>query len=137
METEEVNNKWEVGEEEEEPATPHKGPSGRAALAFEGTVEAVEWMAEAMEWTADEWGLYHTWAEWAEMRRREDAHEARVAKFKCTGGGWKRTQLEVVEDKNEEVDEGVEGDNEGEEEVGGEQEGGEGQEGGEEQVMEE
>ncbi|KIO05707.1 hypothetical protein M404DRAFT_25014 [Pisolithus tinctorius Marx 270] len=96
---------------------------------------AVEWMAEAMEWTANEWGLYHKWAEWAEMRRRDDMHEAKMAEFEHTGGGWKRPQSEATEDKNEEADEGAEGDNE--EEVEGEQEGGEEQEGGGEQVMEE
>ncbi|KIN93114.1 hypothetical protein M404DRAFT_36386 [Pisolithus tinctorius Marx 270] len=88
------------------------------------------------EQTANEWGLYCEWAEWAEMRRREGAQEARMAEFECRGGGWKRPQLEV-EDKNEEADEGAEGDNEEEEDIGGEKEGGEEQEGGREQAMEE
>ncbi|KIN94579.1 hypothetical protein M404DRAFT_34919 [Pisolithus tinctorius Marx 270] len=52
-------------------------------------------------------------------------------------GGSKRPQLEAAEDKNEEADKGVEGDNEEEEEVGGEKEGGEEQEGGGGQAMEE
>ncbi|KIO14823.1 hypothetical protein M404DRAFT_17680 [Pisolithus tinctorius Marx 270] len=152
------------GEDEEEPATPHKGPLGvgvsswwteweqeqqlqaaeryaavheKAATAFERMARAVEWMVEATEQTANKWGLYCEWAEWAEMRRREDAREGRMAEVKRTGGGWKRPQSEVEEDKNEEVDEGVEGDNEEEEEVRGEKEGREEQEGGGGQVMEE
>ncbi|KIO01092.1 hypothetical protein M404DRAFT_29048 [Pisolithus tinctorius Marx 270] len=144
---EEVDDEWEAGrEDEEEPATLHEGPLGvgasswwmerewewqlqaverymaahkKAATAFKRMARAAEWMAEAAEWTANEWGLYHEMAELA-----------------CTGGGWKRPQLEV-EDKNEEADEGVEGDNEKEEEVRGEKEGGEEQEGGREQAMEE
>ncbi|KIN94664.1 hypothetical protein M404DRAFT_34838 [Pisolithus tinctorius Marx 270] len=107
------------------------------ALAFERMAEAAEWMAEVAEQTANEWELYHAWAEWAEMRRREDTCEARLAEFKHTGGGWKRLQSEMVEDKDEEVDEGAEGDNKGEEEVSREQEGREGQEDGGEQAMEE
>ncbi|KIO14404.1 hypothetical protein M404DRAFT_18572 [Pisolithus tinctorius Marx 270] len=160
-ETEEVDDEQEIGGEDE-PVTPLEGPSGAgvhmrwaewereqqlqamerqakahetAALAFERMAEAAERMAEAAERTADEWVLYHAWAEWAEMRRREDAHEARVAEFKRTGGGWKRLQLEAAEDQQEEADEGAEGDNE--EEVEGEQEGSEEQEGGREQAMEE
>ncbi|KIN96496.1 hypothetical protein M404DRAFT_33204 [Pisolithus tinctorius Marx 270] len=160
-ETEEADNEQEIGGEDE-PATPLEGPSGAgvhtwwaewereqqlqamerqaeahetAALAFEKMAEAAERMAEAAEWTTDEWALYHTWAEWAEMRRREDACEARVAEFKCAGGGWKRPQSEAAKDQQEEADEGAEGDNE--EEVEGEQEGGEEQEGGREQTMEE
>ncbi|KIO08053.1 hypothetical protein M404DRAFT_23314 [Pisolithus tinctorius Marx 270] len=143
---------------EDEPATPLEGPSGvgvhtwwvewererqlqakaheTAALAFERMAEAAEQMAEAAEQTADEWVLYHAWAEWAEMRRREDVQEARMAEFEHRGGGWKRPQSEA-EDKNEEVDEGVEGDNEEEEDVRGEKEGGEEQEGGREQATEE
>ncbi|KIN92960.1 hypothetical protein M404DRAFT_36543 [Pisolithus tinctorius Marx 270] len=164
-ETEEADNEREIGrEDEEEPATPHEGPSGagvsswwtewewewqlqaaeryaaaheKAATAFERMARAVERMVEATEWTANEWGLYHEWAEWVEMRRREDVREARMAELERTGGGWKRPQSEAVEDKNEEVDEGAEGDNEEEEEVGGEKEGGEEQEGGGGQVMEE
>ncbi|KIN96000.1 hypothetical protein M404DRAFT_33659 [Pisolithus tinctorius Marx 270] len=138
-ETEEADDKWEIGgEDEEEPATLHKGPLGagvsswwmewewewqlqaverymaaheKAATAFERMARAVEWMAEAAEQTANEWGLY----------RR----------------GWKRPQSEAEEDKNEEADEGAEGDNEEEEEVGGEKEGREEQEGGGGQAMEE
>ncbi|KIN97691.1 hypothetical protein M404DRAFT_32040 [Pisolithus tinctorius Marx 270] len=133
---EEADNEWEAGGEDKEPATLHEGPLGvgvsswwaewewewqlqaaeryaeaheKAVTAFERMAMASEWMAEAAEWTANEWGLY------------------------C--GGWKRPQSEVVEDKDKEVDEGVEGDNE--EEVKGEQEGGEEQEGGGEQAMEE
>ncbi|KIN97215.1 hypothetical protein M404DRAFT_32557 [Pisolithus tinctorius Marx 270] len=162
-EADEVDDEWEAGREEDEPATPLEGPSGVGAhmqwaeweqeqqlqaeaheiavLAFERMAEAAEWMEEAMEQilkqTANKWGLYHAWAEWAEMRRREDACEARVAEFECTGGGWKRSQLVAVEEKFEEADEGAEGDNKEEEEVRGEQEGGEEQEGGGEQVMEE
>ncbi|KIN95854.1 hypothetical protein M404DRAFT_33825 [Pisolithus tinctorius Marx 270] len=151
---EEVDDKWEAGREEDEPVTPLKGPSGVgvhmqwaeweqehqlqamerqaeaheiAVLAFERMAEAVEWMAEAAEWTADEWVLYHAWAEWVEMRRREDAHKARMAEFEHAGGGWRRPQSEVAEEKPKEVDEGAEGDNE--EEVEGEQEGSEEQEG--------
>ncbi|KIO10362.1 hypothetical protein M404DRAFT_21316 [Pisolithus tinctorius Marx 270] len=148
---EEVDNEQEAGrEDEEEPETPHKGPPGvgasswwvewewerqlqaverymevheRAATAFERMAEAAEWMAEAVEWTANEWGLYHKWAEWAGMRRREDVHKAKMAEFEHAGGGWKRPQLEVAEGQQEEADEGAEGDNE--EEVKGEQEGGE------------
>ncbi|KIO14992.1 hypothetical protein M404DRAFT_17810 [Pisolithus tinctorius Marx 270] len=160
-ETEEADDEWEAGgEDEEEPGTPLEGPSGvsswwtewererqlqaaeryaaaheKAATAFERMAKAVEWMAEAAEWTANEWGMYHAWAEWAEMRRREDAHEARLAELERMGGGWKRPQSEAAEDQQEEADEGVEGDNE--EEVKGEQEGGEEQEGGREQAMEE
>ncbi|KIO01807.1 hypothetical protein M404DRAFT_28305 [Pisolithus tinctorius Marx 270] len=146
------------GEDEEEPATLHKGPLGvgvsswwveweqewqlqaaerygeaheKAATAFERMARAAEQMAEAAEQTANEW------AEWAEMRRREDACKARMAKFARTGGGWKRPQSEVAEGRDNEVDEGAEGDNKEEEEVGGEQEGEEEQEGGREQVMEE
>ncbi|KIO03939.1 hypothetical protein M404DRAFT_26560 [Pisolithus tinctorius Marx 270] len=150
MEEEEAGKRREAGrEDEEEPATPHKGPSRagvsswwveweqerqlqaveryaevheRAATTFQRMAEAVEQMAEVAERTANKWGLYREWAEWAEMRRREDLCEAKMAKFECAGGGWKRPQSEVAEDKNEEVDEGVEGDNEEEEEVGGEQE---------------
>ncbi|KIN96435.1 hypothetical protein M404DRAFT_33230 [Pisolithus tinctorius Marx 270] len=152
----------EVGGEDE-PVTPLEGPSGAgvhtwwvewereqqlqamerqakahetAALAFERMAEAVEQMAVAAEQTADEWALYCAWAKWAEMRRREDAREARMSELERSGGGWKRPQSEV-EDKNEEADEGAEGDNEEEEDVGGEKEGGEGQEGGGEQAMEE
>ncbi|KIN96503.1 hypothetical protein M404DRAFT_33214 [Pisolithus tinctorius Marx 270] len=106
-----------------------------AATAFERMARVAEQMAEAVEWTANEWGLYHKWVEWAEMRRRDDACKAKMAKFEHAGGGWERPQSEVMEDKNEEVDEGVEGDNE--EEVEGEQEGSEEQEGGREQAMEE
>ncbi|KIN97935.1 hypothetical protein M404DRAFT_31878 [Pisolithus tinctorius Marx 270] len=165
METEEADNEWEAGgEDEEEPATPHEGPSRvgvsswwvewewerqlqaveryaeahkRAATAFERMAEAVERMVAAAERTANKWGLYHEWAEWVEMRRREDVREARMAELECTGGGWKRPQLEAAEDHQEEVDEGADGDNKEEEEVGGEKEGGEEQEGGGEQVMEE
>ncbi|KIN94552.1 hypothetical protein M404DRAFT_34948, partial [Pisolithus tinctorius Marx 270] len=117
-ETEEADDEQEAGREgEEEPATPLEGPSGAgvhtrwaewereqqlqamerqaeahetAALAFERMAEAAERMAEAAERTADEWALYRAWAEWAEMRRREDAREARVAEFERAGGGWKR-----------------------------------------------
>ncbi|KIO06722.1 hypothetical protein M404DRAFT_24411 [Pisolithus tinctorius Marx 270] len=155
----------EVGrEDEEEPATPHKGPleagvsswwteweqewqlqaaeryvaaHEKAATAFKRMARAAEQMVVAAERTADEWALYCAWAEWAEMRRREDVREARMAELECTGGGWKRPQSEAEEDKNKEVDEGVEGDNEEEEEVGGEKEGGEEQEGDGGQVMEE
>ncbi|KIO01565.1 hypothetical protein M404DRAFT_28591 [Pisolithus tinctorius Marx 270] len=162
---EEADNEQEIGgEDEEEPATPHEGPSGvgvsswwteweweqqlqaaeryvaaheKAGTAFERMARAVEWMVEAAERTANEWGLYHEWAEWAEMRRREDAQEARMAEVERTGRGWKRPQLEAEEDKNEEADEGVEGDNEEEEEVRGEKEGGEEQEGDRGQAMEE
>ncbi|KIO07261.1 hypothetical protein M404DRAFT_23708 [Pisolithus tinctorius Marx 270] len=163
MEMDEADDEWEAGGEEDEPAIPHEGPSGAEvpmwwvewewkklqamerqaevheipALAFERMGEAAEQMADATEQIAKEWGLYHTWVEWAEMRRREDACEARVAKFECTGGGWKRSQLEVAEEKYEEVDEGAEGDNKEEEEVREVQGGREGQEGGREQVMEE
>ncbi|KIO15017.1 hypothetical protein M404DRAFT_17886 [Pisolithus tinctorius Marx 270] len=164
-ETEEVDDEWEVGrEDKEEPATPHEGPleagvsswwtewewewqlqaaeryavvHEKAATAFERMARAAEWMAVAAERTADEWALYCTWEEWAEMRRREDVREARMAELERTGGGWKRPQSEAVEDKNKEADEGAEGDNEEEEEVGGEKEGGEEQEGGRGQVMEE
>ncbi|KIN96823.1 hypothetical protein M404DRAFT_32865 [Pisolithus tinctorius Marx 270] len=148
METEEADNEQEAGRDEDEPATPLEGPSGagvhtwwaeweweqqlqamerqaeaheNAVLAFERMAEAEEWMAEAAERTADEWALYRTWAEMAKLER--------------TGGGWKRAQLEAAEDQQEEVDEGVEGDNK--EEVEGGQEGGEEQEGGREQAMEE
>ncbi|KIO02107.1 hypothetical protein M404DRAFT_28064 [Pisolithus tinctorius Marx 270] len=161
-ETEEADDKWEIGGEDK-PATPLEGPSGvgvhmqwaewererqlqamerqaeaheTAVLALERMAEAAEWMAEAAEWTANEWALYRAWAEWVEMRRREDAQEARMAEFERRGGGWKRPQSEA-EDKNEEADEGAEGDNEEEEDVGGEKEGGEEQEGGGEQEMEE
>ncbi|KIO10899.1 hypothetical protein M404DRAFT_21104 [Pisolithus tinctorius Marx 270] len=161
-EMEEVDDEWEVGGEDE-PATPLEGPSGAgvhtrwvewererqlqamerqaeahetAALAFERMAEAAGRMVVAAEQTADEWALYHAWAEWAEMRRREDVREARMAELEHSGGGWKRPQSEV-EDKNEEADEGAEGDNEEEEDVGGEKEGREGQEGGGEQAMEE
>ncbi|KIN95422.1 hypothetical protein M404DRAFT_34170 [Pisolithus tinctorius Marx 270] len=164
-EMEEADDEWEVGrEDEEEPATPHEGPlevgvsswwteweweqqlqaveryaaaHEKAATAFERMARAVEQMAVAAEQTADEWALYRAWAEWAEMRRREDVREARMAELEHTGRGWKRPQSEAVEDKNEEADEGVEGDNEEEEEVGGEKEGGEEQEGGGGQAMEE
>ncbi|KIN99319.1 hypothetical protein M404DRAFT_30554 [Pisolithus tinctorius Marx 270] len=149
---EEADDKQEAGSEGDELATPLEGPSGAGvhmwwaewqreqqlqamekqaeahettALAFKRMAEAAEQMAVAAEQTANEWALYCAWAEWVEMRRREDV-----------GGGWKRPQLEA-EDKNEEVDEGVEGDNEEVEEVGGEKEGREEQEGGGEQVMEE
>ncbi|KIN95160.1 hypothetical protein M404DRAFT_34423 [Pisolithus tinctorius Marx 270] len=142
-------------EAEEEPETPLEGPSGvsswwtewereqqlqaveRYVAAHEKAATAFERMAKAAERTADEWGMYHAWAEWAEMRRREDVREARMAELERTGRGWKRPQSEVAEDKNEEADEGVEGDNEEEEEVGGEKEGGEEQEGGGGHVMEE
>ncbi|KIN95971.1 hypothetical protein M404DRAFT_33708, partial [Pisolithus tinctorius Marx 270] len=148
-ETEEADDEREIGgEDEEEPATPHEGPSGagvsswwtewererelqaaeryvaaheKAATAFERMAKMAEWMAEAAEQTANEWGMHCAWAEWVEMRRREDAREARMAEVERTGGGWKRPQSEAVEDKNEEADEGAEGDNE--EEVEGEQEG--------------
>ncbi|KIN97467.1 hypothetical protein M404DRAFT_32311 [Pisolithus tinctorius Marx 270] len=164
-ETEEADDKREVGgEDEEEPATPHEGPlevgvsswwteweqewqlqaaeryavvHEKAVTAFERMARAVEWMVVAAEWTANKWVLYHAWAEWAEMRRREDAQEARMAELECTGGGWKRPQSEAAEDKNKEADESVEGDNEEEEEVGGEKGGGEEQEGGRGQAMEE
>ncbi|KIO07418.1 hypothetical protein M404DRAFT_23931 [Pisolithus tinctorius Marx 270] len=141
METEEVDNEWEAGGEEDEPATLLKGPSG--AGVHMQMAEAVEQMVVATEQTANEWALYHAWAEWVEMRRSEDVHEARMAELEHAGGSWKRPQLEVAEDQHKEVDEGAEGDNEEEEvgggqEVGGEQEGREEQEGGgEEQVMEE
>ncbi|KIN94435.1 hypothetical protein M404DRAFT_35062 [Pisolithus tinctorius Marx 270] len=102
-------------------------------LAFERMAEAAEQMVVAAERTTDEWALYCTWVEWVEMRR-EDAREARMAELE--GGGWKRPQSEV-EDKNEEVDEGAEGDNKEEEDIGGEKEGREEQEGGREQAMEE
>ncbi|KIN97836.1 hypothetical protein M404DRAFT_31906 [Pisolithus tinctorius Marx 270] len=160
-EMEEADDEWEAGgeEDEEEPATPHEGPSGvgvssqwaeweqeqqlqameryvkvheRAMTAFERMAVAAKQMAEAAERTADEWGAYCAWVEWVEMRRRADTCKAML---KHAGGGWKRLQSEVAEDKNEEVDEGVEGDNE--EEVEGEQEGGEEQESGREQAMEE
>ncbi|KIO04680.1 hypothetical protein M404DRAFT_26149 [Pisolithus tinctorius Marx 270] len=160
-EMEEADDEREAGgEDEEEPETPLEGPLGvspwwteweqeqqlqaaeryaaaheKAATPFERMAEAVERMAEAAEQTADEWGMYHAWAEWAEMRRREDACEARLAELEHVGGGWKRPQSEVAEDQREEADEGVEGDNK--EEVKGEQEGGEEQEGGGEQAMEE
>ncbi|KIO08947.1 hypothetical protein M404DRAFT_22769 [Pisolithus tinctorius Marx 270] len=141
-EMEEADDEREIGrEDKEEPQMLHEGPSGaaeryvevheQAATAFERMARAVEWMAEAAEW-----GLYHEWAEWVEMRRREDVREARMAEFECTDRGWKRPQSEAAEDKNEEVDEGAEGDNKEEEEVGGEKEGGEEQEGGREQAME-
>ncbi|KIN95564.1 hypothetical protein M404DRAFT_34021 [Pisolithus tinctorius Marx 270] len=164
-ETEEADNEQEAGrEDEEEPATPHEGPSGagvsswwaewqwqwqlqaaerysdaheRAATTFERMARAAEQMVEAMEQTANKWGLYHAWVEWVEMRRRDDMHKVRMAEFKCAGGGWKRLQSEAAEDQNEEADQGVEGDNKEEEEVGGEHEGGEEQEGGREQAMEE
>ncbi|KIO03317.1 hypothetical protein M404DRAFT_27281 [Pisolithus tinctorius Marx 270] len=152
---EEADDKQEVGGEGDEPMTPLKGPLGagvhtwwveweweqqlqameRQAEVHEVTALAFERMAEAAVWTANEWGLYHTWVEWVEMRRREDVQEARMAELKRTGRGWKRPQSEVVEDQQEEVDEGAEGDNE--EEVKGEQEGGEEQEGGREQAMQE
>ncbi|KIN96034.1 hypothetical protein M404DRAFT_33689 [Pisolithus tinctorius Marx 270] len=162
-EMEEADDEREVGGEDE-PATPLEGPSGAkvhtrwaeweqerqlqamerqakahetTALAFERMAEAAERMAVAAEQTANEWALYRTWAEWAEMRRREDAREARMAELERTGGGWKRPQSEAAEDKNEAADEGAEGDNEEEEEVRGEKEGGEEQEGGGEQAMEE
>ncbi|KIO12087.1 hypothetical protein M404DRAFT_19923 [Pisolithus tinctorius Marx 270] len=156
-ETEEVDDEREIGrEDEEEPQTPHEGPSGvgvhmrwveweqewqlqaaeryaeaheRAALAFERMVAAAERMTEVAERTADKWGTYRTWVEWAGMRRRQDAHEAKMAELKRAGGGWKRPQSEAVEDKDEEADEGAEGDNK--EEVGGEKEGG-----GEQEVVE-
>ncbi|KIO00978.1 hypothetical protein M404DRAFT_29183, partial [Pisolithus tinctorius Marx 270] len=141
-EMEEADDEWEAGrEDEEEPETPLEGPSGasswwmeweqeqqlqaaeryaaaheKAATAFERMAEAAEQMAEAVEWTADKWGLYHAWAEWAEMRRREDMCEARVAELKHAGGGWKRLQSEAAEDRNDKADEGVDGDNEEEEE---------------------
>ncbi|KIO07554.1 hypothetical protein M404DRAFT_23444 [Pisolithus tinctorius Marx 270] len=126
METEEADDEREAGGGDDEPATPLEGPSGTGvhmrwaewererqlqamerqaeahettALAFERMAEAAEQMVEAAEQTANEWGLYHAWAEWVEMRRREDACEARVAKFKCTGGGWKRPQSEVGMDQ--------------------------------------
>ncbi|KIO03369.1 hypothetical protein M404DRAFT_27028 [Pisolithus tinctorius Marx 270] len=142
---EEADDEWEAGgEDEEEPATPHKGPLGvgvsswwmeweqqqqqqaveryvvaheKAATAFERMAEATEWMVVAAEQTANEWAL--------------------MAELEHTGREWKRPQLEAVEDKNEEADEGAEGDNEEEEEVRGEKEGGEEQEGGGEQAMEE
>ncbi|KIN96413.1 hypothetical protein M404DRAFT_33296 [Pisolithus tinctorius Marx 270] len=98
-ETEEVDDEQEAGGEEDEPATPLEGPSGvrvhtqwaeweweqqlqamekqaevheTTVLAFERMAEAAEQMAAAAEQTANEWALYCTWAEWAEMRRRED-----------------------------------------------------------------
>ncbi|KIN98458.1 hypothetical protein M404DRAFT_31327 [Pisolithus tinctorius Marx 270] len=108
----------------------------KAATAFERMARAAEQMVEAAEQTANKWGLYCEWVEWVEMRRREDVQEARMAELECRGGGWKRPQLEA-EDKNEEADEGAEGDNKEEEEVGGEKEGREEQEGGGEQAMEE
>ncbi|KAI6033058.1 hypothetical protein F5J12DRAFT_887942 [Pisolithus orientalis] len=132
-----------------------------AALAFKRMAAAAEWMAEATEFPQDDprqihqlayshlllsrekfHSPHHAWAEWAEMRRREDMHKARVAKFNCTGGGWKRLENEDMEDMIKVADEGVEGDNKEEEEVRGEQGGGEGQECGEdkegrEQAMEE
>ncbi|KIO03566.1 hypothetical protein M404DRAFT_26872 [Pisolithus tinctorius Marx 270] len=151
-EMEEADDEWEIGgEDQEEPATLHEGLLGmgvsswwmeweqerqlqaaeryvvaheKAVMAFKRMARAAERMAEGMERTANKWGLYHEWAEWVEMRRREDV-------------GWKRPQLEVVEDKNEEADEGAEGDNKEEEEVGGEKEGGEEREGGRGQAMEE
>ncbi|KIO12106.1 hypothetical protein M404DRAFT_19948 [Pisolithus tinctorius Marx 270] len=143
--------------DEEEPATPHKGPSVAwvhmwwvewewewqlqaaecHAEAYKRAVLAFKRMAEAAEWTADEWGTCHAWVEWAEMRRRQDTCKARMAELEHVGGGWKRPESEVAEDKNEEPDEGVEGDNKEEEEVRGGQGGGEGQEGGGEHVMEE
>ncbi|KIN99726.1 hypothetical protein M404DRAFT_30173 [Pisolithus tinctorius Marx 270] len=161
---EEADNEREAGGEEDEPATPLEGPSGArvhmrwveweqerqlqgmerqaeahetAALAFERMAEAAERMAVAAEQTADEWALYCAWAEWVEMRRREDAREARMAELEHTGGSWKRPESEAVEKQQEEADEGVEGDNEEEGEVGGEQDGGGEQEGGGETVMEE
>ncbi|KIO08727.1 hypothetical protein M404DRAFT_22575 [Pisolithus tinctorius Marx 270] len=164
MEMEEADDEQDASGEEDEPATPLKGPSGvrvhmwwveweweqklqamekqaevyeTTVLAFERMAEAAEWMVVAAEQTANEWVLYCTWAEWVEMRRREDVREARMAELKRTGGGWKRPQSEVAEKQQEEVDEGVEGDNEEEGEVGGEQDGGEEQEGGGETVMEE
>ncbi|KIN94158.1 hypothetical protein M404DRAFT_35340 [Pisolithus tinctorius Marx 270] len=136
--------KGESREDEEEPATPHEGPleagvsswwmeweqeqqlqvaeryaaaHKKVATAFERMARAAEWMVVAAEQTANEWAL--------------------MAEVKHTGGGWKRPQSEVAEDKNEEADEGAEGDNEEEEEVGGEKEGGEEQEGGGGQAMEE
>ncbi|KIN92779.1 hypothetical protein M404DRAFT_36727 [Pisolithus tinctorius Marx 270] len=154
-ETEEADDEQEAGSKEDKPATLLKGPSGvgvhtwwaewerewqlqamekqaevqeAAVLAFERMAEAAEQMAVAAERTADEWALYCTWAEWAEMRRREDVREARMAELKHTGRGWKRPQSEAVEGKNDKVDEGADGDNE--EEVEGEQEGSEEQEGG-------
>ncbi|KIN97868.1 hypothetical protein M404DRAFT_31957 [Pisolithus tinctorius Marx 270] len=161
-EPEEVDNEWEAGEEdEEEPMMPHEGPSRtgdslrwaewewerqlqvaeryveahkRATMAFKRMAAAAERMAEVAERTADQWGVYCAWVEWAEMRRRADVHEATL---KRTGGGWKRPQSKAAEDKNEEVDKGAEGDNEEEEEVGGEKEGGEEQGGDGGQVMEE
>ncbi|KIO13222.1 hypothetical protein M404DRAFT_18727 [Pisolithus tinctorius Marx 270] len=163
-EMEEADDEWEAGREADEPATPLEGPSGvrvhtqwveweqewqlqamerqakaheTAALAFKRMAEAAEQMAVAAEQTADEWALYHAWAEWVEMRRREDVQEARMAELECTGGGWKRPESEAVEKQQEEADEGVEGDNEEEGEVGGEQDGGEEQEGGRETAMEE
>ncbi|KIO00942.1 hypothetical protein M404DRAFT_29140 [Pisolithus tinctorius Marx 270] len=142
-EMEEVDDEREAGgEDEEEPATPLEGPLGvsswwteweqewqlqaaeryaavheKAATAFERMARAAEQMAEAAEWTANEWGLY--------------------SEFEHAGRGWKRPQSEAAEDKNEEADEGVEGDNEEEEEIGGEKEGREEQEGGGGQAMEE
>ncbi|KIO11692.1 hypothetical protein M404DRAFT_20308 [Pisolithus tinctorius Marx 270] len=157
-EMEEADDEWEAGgEDKEEPATPHEGPleagvsswwmewewerqlqaAERFAAAHEKAATAFERMAEAAERTANEWGMYRTWAEWAEMRRREDACEARLAELERVGGGWKRPQSEAAEDQREEADEGAEGDNEEEEEVGGEKEGVEEQEGGREQAMEE
>ncbi|KIO13216.1 hypothetical protein M404DRAFT_18719 [Pisolithus tinctorius Marx 270] len=138
---EEVDDEQEASGEEDKPVTPLEGPSGArvhmwwvewerewqlqamekqaevhetTVLAFERMAEAVEQMAVAAEWTADEWALYHTWAD-----------------------SWKRPQLEAVEKQQEEADEGVEGDNEEEGEVRGEQDGGEEQEGGRETAIEE
>ncbi|KIO03919.1 hypothetical protein M404DRAFT_26531 [Pisolithus tinctorius Marx 270] len=123
---EEEEDREAGGEGEEEPATLLEGPSGvgvhmqwvewerewqlqamekqaeahkTAALAFERMAVAAEQMAVATEWTADKWALYCAWAEWVEMRRREDAHEATMAELECTGGGWKRPQSEAVEDQ--------------------------------------
>ncbi|KAI6148103.1 hypothetical protein BKA82DRAFT_33363 [Pisolithus tinctorius] len=128
--------KWEW-ERQLQPVEMHAEAHEKAATAFERMARAAEQMAEATEWTANKWELYCEWVEQVEMRRREDMHEAKMAKFEHTGGGWKRPQSEVAEDRNEEVDEGAEGDNKEEEEVGGEQEGREEQEGGRKQVMEE
>ncbi|KIN98628.1 hypothetical protein M404DRAFT_31124 [Pisolithus tinctorius Marx 270] len=147
MEMEEADDKREAGGEEDKPVTPLEGPSGAmerqteahetTVLAFERMAEAAEQMAVAAEQTANEWALYRAWAEWAEMRRREDVREARMAELECTGGGWKRPESEAAEKQQEEADEGVEGDNEEEGEVRGEQDSGEEQEGGRETAMEE
>ncbi|KIO07264.1 hypothetical protein M404DRAFT_23715, partial [Pisolithus tinctorius Marx 270] len=139
-EMEEADDEREAGgEDKEEPETLLEGPLGvsswwmeweqeqqlqaaeRYAAAHEKAVTAFERMAKAVERTANEWGMYCTWAEWVEMRRREDAHEARLAELEHVGGGWKRPQSEAAEEQQEEADEGAEGDNE--EEVEGEQEG--------------